>query len=373
MKLQVSCVPLTIGGGVQVAIAFLVGLRALPDVTWQAILPLSLRSALPDDLTNDPRLIFVNRRSQADRIWLSPWLHVLERRFKPDVVFSVFGPPFYIPRAPQLVGFALPHMIYENLDPARRSSLKDKISDWVRCRLFRRADYLVVETETARQRLAVRLSIPSSRIFVVPNSPNPLLRRLPDRSPQPGDRFVILIPSAYYRHKNLEIVPRVAQQIRLRAPDVDFEFRLTLPKDGAEWRAISSDAAKAGVSDRILTLGVVRITELASAYRDASAVFLPTLREVSTAVYPESFFFKRPLVTTDMDFARELCGDAALFFKPTNAEMAATRLIELARSTELRQQLVEAGEQQLLAGYPLPETKFHMQMDLLRRVAERKI
>lgn len=355
------------------AIAFLVGLRGRSDIDWQAVLPRSLRAALPDDLASDPRLIFVNRRSQADRIWLSPWLHVIERRFKPDVVFSVFGPPFYKPRAPHLVGFALPHMIYENLDPARRSSLKDKIGDWVRCRLFRSADCLVVETETARQRLAVRLLVPSSRIFVVPNSPNPLLQRLPDKEGRSDGRFVILIPSAYYRHKNLEIVPQVAQAIRQSAPDVDFEFRLTLPADGAEWQAIKADAANRGVADRILTLGVVKITALANAYRDASAVFLPTLREVSTAVYPESFFFHRPLVTTDMDFARELCGNAALFFRPTNAEMAAARLVELARSAELRRRLVDAGERQLLSGYPLPEVKFNMQLELLRRVAEHRI
>ncbi len=373
MKLQVSCVPLTGGGAVQVAIAFLVGLRERPDIDWQAVLPHALRPALPDDLAGDPRLIFVNRRSQVDRIWLSPWLHVLEGRFKPDVVFSVFGPPFYSPRAPHLVGFALPLMIYENIGPAQRSSLKDKIGDWVRSRLFRQADCLVVETETTRQRLAVRLSISPARIFVVPNSPNPLLHRLPDNDSLAGNRYVIFIPSAYYRHKNLEIVPSVALAMRRSAPDVNFEFRLTLPPEGAEWRAIYADAAKRGVSDRILTLGVVKITDLARAYRDASVVFLPTLREVSTAVYPESFFFRRPLVTTDMDFSRELCGNAALYFKPTNADLAAARLVDLARSTDLRRQLIAAGEKQLATAYPLPEEKFNMQLELLRRVAERRV
>jgi 2-polyprenyl-3-methyl-5-hydroxy-6-metoxy-1,4-benzoquinol methylase/glycosyltransferase involved in cell wall biosynthesis len=369
MKVLISCVPVLVGGGVQVSIALLAGLRDRPDVQWKAIVPTSVRAALPADLADDERITYVNRRSQADRVWLTPWLRMIERTFEPDVVFTVFGPPFGHARAPHLVGFALPHMIYENLDPAPRSSLKDRLGDWARCHLFRQADCLVVETEAARQRLARRLTIDVSRIFVVPNSPNPLLQPLPEDPARQSQRFVIFIPSAYYRHKNLEIVPRVAQAMRRAAPDIDFEFRFTLPPLSAEWQRITAEAAQLGVSEKLTTLGVVKIVDLASAYRDASAVFLPTLREVSTAVYPESFLFRRPLVTSDLDFARELCGDGALFADPLNPEASAARLVDLASQPQLRTQMVAKGERQLAATYPSPARKLDMQIALLEKVA----
>ncbi len=369
MKVLISCVPVLVGGGVQVSIALLVGLRGRRDVQWKAIVPSSVRAALPQDLAEDARIIYVNRRSQADRIWLTPLLHRIERDFEPDVVFTVFGPPFFRARASHLVGFALPHMIYERLDLAPRSSLKDRAGDKMRSHLFRRADGLVVETETARQRLARRLNIEASQIFVIPNSPNPLLQRLPDDPARQSGRFVILIPSAYYPHKNLEVVPRVVQAMRRAAPDLDFEFRFTLPPQDPEWQRIAADAAQLGIADRLSTLGVVKVVDLASAYRDASAVFLPTLREVSTAVYPESFLFRRPLVTSDLDFAHELCGDGALFVDPLNPEVMAGKLIDLALQPTLRAQAVANGERQLAATYPSPARKLEMQIALLERMA----
>jgi glycosyltransferase involved in cell wall biosynthesis len=235
--------------------------------------------------------------------------------------------------------------------------------------LFRRGDHIVVETETARRRLAHRLGIDRALISVIPNSPNPLLKRLQEPPAWVDGPFNLLIPSAYYRHKNLEIVPHVASAMRRLSPDLDFRFHFTLPADSAPWQRIAGAAAALGVADRLTTLGVVPIEALSRAYHDAAAVYLPTLLEISTGVYPESFFFRRPLVTSAMDFAHELCGDAALFVPPRDAQATASRLVELAASPQLRAYLVAAGARQLLSAYPTPEEKFKLQLDLITKVA----
>jgi SAM-dependent methyltransferase/glycosyltransferase involved in cell wall biosynthesis len=370
LKVLVDCVPLTVGGGVQVAIGLLAGLKGQSGVLWGAVVPRAMRPALPPALAEDRRITFVNRRFQPDRVWLTPLLHEIERGVAPDVVFTVFGPSFFRPYAPHLVGFAMPHLIYDREADMPAQTLVGRTGDRLRCLLFRQADHLVVETAAARARLAARLAIDLARISVIPNSPNPLLSRLPDEPVTPGGPFVILIPGAYYAHKNLEIVPTVAAAMRRLAPNLRFVFRFTLPVEAPEWRRIRADAERQGVGDRLATLGIVRITDLARAYRDASAVYLPTLREVSTAVYPESFLFRRPLVTTDMDFAHDLCGEAALLVPPRDAGVTAARLVELAGSPQLAARLITAGERQLAAGYPTPEGKFNMQLELIAKVAE---
>jgi hypothetical protein len=235
-------------------------------------------------------------------------------------------------RSPHVVGFALPHLIYERDSEMPKASLIDRAADVVRRHSFRSADHLVVETATARERVARRLGIDIARVSVISNSRNPLLQHLPD--PEGGTRpiFAILIPSAYYWHKNLELVPKVAAVLRQLQPSFDFVFRFTLSETSREWQAILADATRLGVGDRLVTLGVIRISDLAAAYRDACVVYLPTLREISSAVYPESYFFRRPLITTDMDFARELCADAALLVEPRNPVAAASALLSLARS-----------------------------------------
>jgi glycosyltransferase involved in cell wall biosynthesis len=369
MKVLIDCVPLTVGGGVQVAIGVIAGLTRQSAVDWVAVIPRALRPELPERLAVDKRILFVNRRSQADRIWLTPQLHQIERAVAPDVVFTVFGPPFFRPRAPHLVGFALPDLIYDRDARMPGRGLMDRIGDAGRRTLFRRADHVIVETETARRRLAHRLGIDRARISVIPNSPNLLLERLPEAPVRAEGRFNILIPSAYYWHKNLNIVPQVAAAMLRLSPDLNFRFHVTLSPDSAPWQRIASAATALGVADRLTTLGVVPIEALSRAYHNATAVYLPTLREVSTAVYPESFFFRRPLVTSAMDFAQELCGDAALFVPPRDAQATASRLVELAASPELRACLVAAGERRLVSAYPTPEEKFRLQLDLITKVA----
>jgi glycosyltransferase involved in cell wall biosynthesis len=372
VKALIDCVPLTVGGGVQVAIGVLAGMQRQSAIEWSAVVPSAMRSALPSNLAEDARIIYVQRRSQADRVWLTPFLTRLERKLAPDVVFTVFGPPFFHARAPHLVGFALPLLIYERDADMRRETVTDRLGNELRAMLFRRADHIVVETAVAKMRFADRVGFDPERISIIPNGPNPMLHRLPEPSTNTATPFIILVPSAYYGHKNLEIVPTVAAAMRERMPGLDFVFRFMLPESSVQWRGIKGEAERLGVGDALITLGVVRITDLAAAYGGASAVFLPTLREISTAVYPESFLFRRPLVTTDMDFARELCGEAAILVPPRNAEEAAARLVDLATSPKLRAELVGAGERQLAVAYPTAEAKFQMQLDLMSKVAGAK-
>lgn len=371
MKVLVDCTPISIGGGIQVAIALIAGLREQTDIVWRAVASSPIEAALPAEILADGRVIRIKKETRFDRIRLRSALIDIEQEFAPDIVFTVFGPAYFRARGPHVVGFALPYLIYERdgLIPAATPS--ERFVDWLRCVMLRRADHLVVETETVRRRLAGRLRIDPARISVIGNSVNPFLMRKP-AADAPAGRFNFLIPSAYYLHKNLEIAPRVAAAMRQLDPDLDFVFQLTLEAGEAPWTAIAEQAQRLGVSDRLVTLGVLPLEDLARAYREASAVFLPTVREASTAVYPESFYFRRPLVTSDMDFARELCGEAAMFVAPHAPQEIACRLIELARSPKMRARLVEAGIQQLARAYPQAKDKFAMQMAMLAALARRE-
>ena len=153
MKVHIDCMPLTVGGGVQVAIGVLFGLADQSRVAWTAVVPTALRPMLPDNLAGDRRIRFVCRRSIADRVCLPPLLRRIEQDAAPDVVFTVFGPPLLKARSPHVVGFALPHLIYERDPEMPKPSLINRAGDVVRRHSFRSADHLVVETATARERV----------------------------------------------------------------------------------------------------------------------------------------------------------------------------------------------------------------------------
>lgn len=369
MKLLLDCTPLHSGGGIQVAIAFLDGLRHRDDIAWMAIMSEDMKSKLPDMHRGLDRIIALRKESAVDFIRLRRTLSRLEHQYRPDIVFTVFGPAYFRPQAPHLVGFALPNLIYPHDGVlASLDGPLQRIIDVLRCTLLRQADHLVVETETVRTRLIDRLGIEDRKVSVIGNCVNPLLLNftpsdLPDRA-----RFEILTPAAYYPHKNLEIIPAVAAALKRLDPAFDFIFRLTLDPASRPWRHIEAQARRFEVAGQVTTLGNLSLPALAKAYNAASAVFLPTLREASTAVYPESFYFGRPLITSDIDFARELCGDAAIFVPPMIPAVIAESILTMHRDPVRVAHLVEAGKKRLACAYPSSHDKFCAQIDLLQKV-----
>ena len=81
-------------------------------------------------------------------------------------------------------------------------------------------------------------------------------------------------------------------------------------------RAIESQ----GLTDRILNLGPVDLEDLPNVYRASDALFLPTLLESFSGTYLEAMHYGLPILTTDLDFARNICRDAALYFDPENLD-----------------------------------------------------
>ena len=76
-------------------------------------------------------------------------------------------------------------------------------------------------------------------------------------------------------------------------------------------------------------------------------VFMPSLMECFTAVYPESFKMRKPLLTVDLPYAKGLCQEAADYFSPTDAKDIAEKIYSLYNNKERQQELIEKGEQQL--------------------------
>jgi glycosyltransferase involved in cell wall biosynthesis len=72
-------------------------------------------------------------------------------------------------------------------------------------------------------------------------------------------------------------------------------------------------------------------------------MFLPTLAECFSASYPEAMKMGKPIVTTDLGFARSICRDAALYFTPCDASSAAGQIARLIGNPTLQAQLRERG------------------------------
>jgi glycosyltransferase involved in cell wall biosynthesis len=231
------------------------------------------------------------------------------------------------------------------------------------------ADYWWTEANVARDGLISRLRCRPENVFVIPNTAGPQFEKNPVvASPPDGGKVRILCLSAYYCHKNLEIIPDVLKAIEVLRPKLDFELTVTLPAELSETQAIVERATQLGVVHRLNNLGRVPVSETPSLYAQSHMSFLPSLLEVFSAVYPESLSTGLPLVTTNLRFATDVCKDAAAYFEPANALSAAEQIVRLAEDRDYWLEKSARGRE-VFRELPNAQQKWDLQKDLITRVA----
>lgn len=371
LKILVDACIVSKGGGVQVSLSLIKNI--IMDSAFEVILVVSpqIDVQLTNDIKNQISHYYVEvnesifgKKNQGKRLAL------IEKEHQPDLVFVVFGPSYWRSKAPCLQGFALPLMVYEETrNFIYKDNLKklfyEKILNFYKAYIFKKnSDYAVVETETFKNKLSDFMEFDKSKIYVVENSFNTNFIQNEIVSSNFDGPLKIFIPSAFYPHKNLEILINVAVILKENYK-FDFQFNFLIPQDSNDWNKLLHMAQVENVTEHFQTYGSVPNIQMKSLYSKNNLILLPTLAEASTAVYPESFISQRVLLTSDMDFARELCGNAAIYFNPHDENDIATKIIGIASDENYRQLLIEKGLSQLDKIYLSPEKKWFKQREML--------
>ena len=281
-------------------------------------------------------------------------LSELEKTFHTDCVFSVFAPTYWTPKAPHLAGFAYvwainPDSIFiKNLPFKQRvkTTLENAFKKYF---IKRNAIYHVVEEDDVKRRLSKYFGINEQQIFVVNNTYN---HHFSDASAianasitLPAKRegqFNLVTISSNFPHKNLKIIAPVSASLKAKGYNNVF-FYVTIKQ--AEFGEIAKG------DDNIKNLGVVPAADCPYIYSQSDALFLPTMLECFSASYPEAMVMKKPILTSDLSFARSICGDAAHYFDPLNPEDIADKIIRLINDNTLNNELVANGLKKL-ASFP---------------------
>lgn len=375
-KVLVNCSTLVQGGSLQVAAAFIEHALADPDTGhWEYMISSPVARELQGfgiDTSDSRFSIFdsspARNASQRRRV------REIETRMQPDLVFTLFGPAYVRFRARHLCGVADPWvthsswLAFKSLGVSLESLKKLGTMFW-KAVWWLSADYWWTEAPVARDGLISRMRCAPERVFIIPNTAGPQFDRAKAQaSPPDGGQIRILCLSAYYSHKNLEIIPDVLKAVQEMRPALDFQLTVTLPPELPESQQIVARAEELGVSDKLNNLGRVPVSETPALYERSHMCFLPSLLEVFSAVYPESLSTGVPLVTTKLRFATDVCKDAAAYFEPTNPQSAAEQIIRLAEDREYWQKLSDRGRE-VFADLPDAGQKWSLQKDVIQRVA----
>ena len=349
MKIIINTSNLKTGGGIQVAHSFLNEILQNKEHTFYVVLSTALASQI--DINSFPSNFIFHYYSIKPSIvgaltGNNSILSDLEAEIAPDRVFSVFAPTYWNPKCYHIAGFAKAHYIFKDLPYIKNLSIlkkvKLKLLEWIHLWNFKYfCDKLITESEEVSARL--HQIFPIKKIYTVTNNYNKIFD-IPekwDRSRKLSEfsGVTLLTISASYPHKNLEIIPRVVTCLNDQYPL--FKFRFILSINQTELKGVKS------VSKHIVFLGSASISQCPYIYQQCDFVFLPTLLECFSASYPEAMRMRKPILTSDLHFARGLCGDAAVYFNPMDPLDIAEKIFELANNPTEQNKLINNGVRQL--------------------------
>jgi glycosyltransferase involved in cell wall biosynthesis len=374
MKILFNCSTNFVGGGVQTATNFILHAIDDNDIDWYFAISKTIAKELEKfdvDLNN----FYIFQKSPARNKGQKVRLLQIEKELLPDLVFTMSGPAYVKFKSKHVLGCSdgdLTHVnwLIFNWFGDFIAIFKRFLTVIYKMFHYRWANHWIFQTEVSRKGFSKRMFTPIKKTSVVSNSCGSnykISKKL--KSINEYQKLLILIPSAGFPHKNLEIIPYVAYEIKQMNKIDDnlqkIEFIFTLPNDNKVLHQIEYLSKKLNVQDMIKNNGPFTVSEGPKLYKDSFAVLLPTLLETFSAVFVESFATQTPLMVSDRDFAKDICKDGALYFNPKSAkDITKTILKVIQMDLEERNALVVKGSN-ILNQLPTVDQRYELIKEVL--------
>jgi glycosyltransferase involved in cell wall biosynthesis len=221
------------------------------------------------------------------------------------------------------------------------SFLKRKIKFYLFSYYSRYIDVCIVQTEIFKKKLGNFFKI---RRFEVMNNAVSL-----DKISDFRDKFILgsgyklLYLTHYYSHKNIEILLPLAKEILSR--DLDIKLITTLnPKEHKNAQNFLNEITSNNLSSVILNIGTVNMSDVPKLYNSVDGIIMPSLLESFSGTHIEALYYGKTIFTSDLDFARSACKDAAYYFNPLNHEDILKTIVKGMKNKKISKQKILYGK-----------------------------
>ena len=145
MRILIDCTTLGSGGGIQAAVTFIFNINSRnPGIEWIAVVPLKMKEQISKIITDHKKIIYVKKINFLSMFAIYFKLKSIESKFKPDIVYTIFGPTPYKARVPHVIGFALPTIIYPWPIILIKKTFSNRLKDYFRYLLLKRFEFFLV-------------------------------------------------------------------------------------------------------------------------------------------------------------------------------------------------------------------------------------
>lgn len=296
----------------------------------------------------------------------------LEAEIKPDAVFSIFGPSWWTPKSPHLQGYAYPHYVFPESPYFKIISLMNnlKIKTYKAIHkyfLLRNGKYFVTETDIVSKRLVSLLNISNNSVFTVSNTCNSFFREFKQNNKveylpsKMKNEFRCISLCTMQDHKNLTILNKVIPLL-IDKGYCNVKFILTIDNESFE------DKFENSVKKNIINVGRIPPENCPYLFDECDALFLPTLLECFSANYPEAMYLKKPIITSDLPFAKDICRDSAIYFNALDENSIVDKIELIINDEDLKLNLIQNGLNNLKR-FSTPKQRAIKYLEILKNIS----
>ncbi|MFW6286414.1 MAG: glycosyltransferase [Candidatus Sumerlaeota bacterium] len=274
------------------------------------------------------------------------------RDYKPDLLWAMGGLGLQHCPCPQAISIQNPYVMYP---PRHYGPLGPRDRLWVYFlrRAFHRqlpsVQLFIFQTHTMEKRLKEQYDF-AGRTLVTWKAVSSFAadsgRPLPENMKRYAGKYKLIYVTRYYPHKGLEKIVETFDRFRDALKDVAVFITIEPDQHSAAARLLA-DIREKGLQDSVVNLGRLPQQELSAYYKASDALLMPTLMESFSGSHLEAMHFGLPILTSDLDFAREVCQDAAEYFDPWSPEDIRDHILALKADPARAKALVEKGKRRL--------------------------
>ncbi|MCK5853357.1 glycosyltransferase [bacterium] len=197
-------------------------------------------------------------------------------------------------------------------------------------------DVLVVQSSYMKQALLNKFGrlVSHMYIYILPNPISNLIDLSESDVKKCGkdhnDKIVLYI-SRYYPHKNHQFLMRLAEtyQDEFRREKIKFYITIDSSEGGRGARHLLNEIIKRNLDDIVCNLGELPNAALAKYYRTAQCLFFPSTSETFGNPLIEAMAFGLPIIVPDLNYAKEACKEAGIYYKANEIDDAFDKIMTL--------------------------------------------
>ena len=263
-------------------------------------------------------------------------------------VYTFFGAGIPCPKGIEsIVTVAYPIICYPDSPYWKYVPLKKKypklVVNYFRRKRLKASSRIIAETEVMKERLIRALNYNSQNINIIPPAPSEYVSPVEYNPNSETGKFLFL--SGCDPHKNLWILQNLAKDFVSKGWR-DFKFILTVKKE-SYINSLKEPADHEILNNHFEFVGTIHPREIQSVYAKCDFLMIPSDLESFSNNYMEAWKAGIPIIASNRDFAKHICGDSAIYIEPHDISATSSKLISVAKDNNLKIKLIEAGKSKL--------------------------